>query len=101
VNAVALVCAASLTSLIRWRCTTRWPQIGTIVVNLVGSFTIGVLHGRGVDSAILTAGALGGLTTVSGAAADMGSMRGRGRAGYLLLTVAGCSAGAWWGLQVA
>ena len=51
----------------RLRHGTRFP-LGTLVVNLSGSFALGLLHGRGIggDAAfVLGTGALGSYTTFS------------------------------------
>lgn len=100
-SAAALLCAASLASVVRWRWTARCPLWGTIVVNLVGSFAIGVFYSRGVDSPVLTVGALGSLTTVSGAVVDAGALSKKTRAFYVVVTVVGAVGGSWLGLQMA
>jgi fluoride exporter len=66
---------------------------GTLVVNLAGSFVLGLLTAAGVSAstmALLGTGFCGGLTTYSSfsvQAVDAGTRRG---AAYVLMTIAGC-----------
>lgn len=76
---------------------------GTLLVNLVGSFLLGVFVGQGLDGnafALLGTGFCGAFTTYSSMsvqAVNAGSRRGLP---YALVTVVGSFALAWLGLQV-
>lgn len=77
---------------------------GTLVVNLVGSFVLGLLVGAAVEGrwlALLGTGFCGGLTTYSAFAVQ--SVQGGRRRGsaYAVVTVAGCLALATLGNAVA
>jgi fluoride exporter len=93
-------------ALIRSRVRGHFP-IATVLVNLTGSFALGLLAGSasGAHSttlAILGTGLLGGFTTFSASAVETTRLALAGRAGWSLLNVAGtligCMALAWAGL---
>ena len=85
-------------SVVRWGITAVWPTAvggvgwGTLAVNLLGCFLIGVLAARlGPDSLVrlgLGTGALGGFTTFSTLAVETDRGIAAGRTGAALLVLA-------------
>lgn len=94
-----------------WLARPDFP-LATLMVNLAGSFAIGVLmfgplaHGLWGDDArlLLVTGLLGGFTTMSSFAFETSALAGEGAVGvaalYLGLTIAGCIGAAWLGGQL-
>jgi CrcB protein len=76
----------------------RWWHWGTLLVNLVGSFVLGLLVGDAVHGgrfALLGTGLCGGLTTYSAFAVQSVQSAGSSRvraAAYVVVTVVGCLA---------
>ena len=76
---------------------------GTLIANLAGSFLFGLLLQHGVGQGAMSLwgiGFCGGLTTYSTFAVQTVQQRRRPAAGYVVLTVGGCLAAAWLGLQL-
>lgn len=110
---VLLVClAGGLGAVCRWaldeamaRRHERW--VATLVVNVTGSFALGVAsHGLSADwLAVAGAGFLGAFTTFSTAcwqsARALGRRNWRFAVGYAVATAAGALAAAWVGVTVA
>lgn len=76
---------------------------GTLLVNVAGSFVLGWVVGRGTSGAalaLLGTGFCGGLTTYSAFAVQTVDHPARHGFVYVVLTMAGCLAAAWLGLQL-
>ena len=101
---VGFVTAAAVAAVARWQLTMRAPALGTLAVNVVGAWTLGLIDASGWGNpTILGTAGLGALTTVSGLASVTAILFRRGRAvgvGYLMLTVGLGTAAAWWGLNL-
>lgn len=108
-TAVLFVVAAALGSAVRHVLQQRWPgsplPLGTLAVNLAGSFALGLLAGWDPPGAtIVGVGGLGALTTFSTFAAqsfEIGGSRRPWLAAYVGLSVIGGVAMAWLGLRLA
>lgn len=102
---VAASVGASVRHLVRIGTAHRQPiPLGTLAVNLAGSFLLGVVAGWDPPGATVvgTAG-LGALTTFSTFSAEVVELRAEGRvwmAAYVAVSVVGGVALAWCGLQV-
>lgn len=93
-----------------WLARPDFP-LATLLVNLVGSFAIGVVmfgpiaHGVWGDDArlLLVTGLLGGFTTMSSFAFETSALAGEGAFGqaslYLAVTIVGSLVAAWVGAQ--
>lgn len=82
---------------------TGWPR-GTLLVNLTGSFVLGLLTGlsvAGPSLALWGVGLCGGLTTYSSFAVQAHGLGGRRLAVYVLATLTGCIVMAGCGLILA
>ncbi len=87
-----------------------WPA-GTLLVNLLGCFAIGMFYGWGVTAKtdrvrhFVCSGILGSLTTMSAFSAEVVGISERGQrlfaAGYVVLSVAGCLLAALCGVLLA
>lgn len=107
-TAVAFTVLAGAGAVIRWHATRRhdrpqgWP-IGTLTVNVAGSFALGLLASAGdaVQTAVGTGG-VGALTTWSGFAAHLAdpSRSAASRSAYGAVTLAAGVAAAWCGLLI-
>ncbi|WP_436795707.1 fluoride efflux transporter FluC [Actinospongicola halichondriae] len=103
---VAASLGASTRHLVRIATAHRHPiPVGTLAVNLAGSFVLGVLAGWDPPGATVvgTAG-VGALTTFSTFSAEVVELRAEGRrwvATYVVASVGGGVALAWFGLQLA
>lgn len=102
---LAFLGVAAAATLTRWQIADRVGRAtGTLFVNLVGSFVLGVLVGADTTpTVVLNIAALGSLTTFSTLMVEVTGQWGRSRlasAAYLAATVAGCVALAWCGLQL-
>jgi CrcB protein len=99
ITAVGFVCLAGLGAVARAVLGHRYNRhegfpTGTLLVNLTGSFALGLLHGVGPPAAtILGVGFLGTFTTFSSFARDSVALVQLGRTGlalgYVLLSVVG------------
>jgi CrcB protein len=81
----------------------RWPT-GTLVVNVAGSFLLGVLSGLALSGdamALLGAGFCGGLTTFSSLLVQSADRGPRVGTAYLLSTVAAALLVCWLGFTLA
>lgn len=108
-TAVAFLVVAAAGAAIRHvaRGTTagRTPiPLGTLLVNLTGSFLLGLIVGWEAPGATIVAvGGLGALTTFSTFSAEVVELRQHGRSAaltYVTVSVAGGVALAWIGLQL-
>ena len=85
----------------------RGWHLGTLLVNVVGSFVLGLCVGAGVDGdllALLGTGLCGGLTTYSAFAVqshDVGRRSPTQAAAYVAVTLVGCVLAATAGYQLA
>lgn len=80
---------------------THW---GTLTANLLGSFLLGLLVGRGIDgnaAALLGTGFCGAFTTYSAVAVQSVNRGGLTGLTYAVGTVLGCFALAWVGYTIA
>ena len=107
-TAVGFLAAAGIATLLRVVASTRlnleaFPY-GTLAVNVVGSFALGLLAGAGeVTTVILASGALGSLTTFSALAVETVGLWRRSRwraAAYAAASLAGGVAAAYVGVLV-
>jgi CrcB protein len=100
ITAVAFVCAAGAGALARAEAGRRWNRHeglawGTLVVNVIGSFALGLLHDVGPPAmTVLGVGGLGAFTTFSSFARDAAALAER-RQALLCATyiVVSCGAG--------
>lgn len=101
VSALLVALGAAVGSALRFlagRHLDRHVHWGTLLVNLVGSFALGLLVGEAVDGgafALLGTGFCGGLTTYSAFAVqsvESGRSSRVRAAAYVVVTVAGCLA---------
>ncbi len=109
-TAALFLVAAALGAVLRYAFQIGVPDVGpipvgTLLVNLAGSFALGVLAGWDPPGATVvgTAG-IGALTTFSTFSAQVVSLRDDGWAAvlpYLAMSIVGGVALAWLGLQVA
>jgi CrcB protein len=96
ITAVAFVAAAAAGALTRMEVGRRWNQheglaIGTLVVNVTGSFVLGLLSGLAPPAVtVIGVGGLGAYTTFSSFARDAIALAAQRRVGlaglYLMLT---------------
>lgn len=100
ITALAFVAAAGAAALARAEATRRWNRpgrfaLGTLAVNVSGSFLLGLLTGvAGPAFTVLGVGALGAFTTFSGFASDvMGPVADRRFAFAGLYLVSSCGLG--------
>ena len=110
ITATAFVVAAAAGAVCRFALghTLNRPRrvaYGTVVVNVTGSFALGILHGlSGPAATIVGTGAIGAYTTFSSFARDAVALVEAGRpgaaAGYVAATCAACVAAAWTGLSL-
>jgi fluoride exporter len=103
---LGFLAAAVAGTLGRWRFAERLPRpVGTLAVNLIGSFLLGLVAGSGSDSQlVLGVAGLGSFTTFSTVMVevlDLWTTDRRRAAIYLIATMAGAVAFAWVGLRVA
>lgn len=103
---IAFVAAAATGTLIRWVAEDRWTSTATLVVNVLGSFALGLLaHATPAAVTVVGTGGLGAMTTFSGLARVVHQMGGRGRraasVAYAVGTVVAGIAAAGLGLAVA
>ena len=105
-TAIGFLAAAGVATLLRVMASTRLNRetfpYGTLAVNVVGSFALGLLAGAGqATMVILASGALGSLTTFSTLAVETVDLwrRNRWRAvGYAAASLAGGVAAAYLGV---
>ena len=102
-TALAFLVLASAGALVRWRVVIRSGGMGTLVINVAGAFALGLLAGQG--DAVMTAvgtGGLGSLTTVSGVAGHVVTIKRRRVAAYsyILVTLILGVGAAYAGLQL-
>jgi CrcB protein len=92
---IAFVAAAGLGTVLRWQ-SVRWNRpgrrFGTLTVNVVASFALGLLVGASADTVVILGVAhLGSLSTFSTVmrevSTDIDSGRQAGAAAYIALTV--------------
>lgn len=100
------VASAAIGTVVRWQIGRRLPPpYTTLVVNLAGSFALGLLHGA--DAAVITVvgvGGLGALTTFSAFGQELVDLRAHRPAfavAYLLATLCGGIGLAWVGISLA
>jgi CrcB protein len=108
ITAIAFVVLAGVGALLRALAGSRLNRelpVGTLVVNVTGSFALGLLHGASppVVTALGTAG-LGAYTTFSSFARDAVALAEEARwgwsVGYVVSTCLFTVAGAWAGLAM-
>jgi CrcB protein len=70
---LGFVVAAGVGTLLRWEASRRVPPpLGTLLVNVAGSFGLGLLHGAGAGTTtVLGVAGLGALTTFSTLAVEL------------------------------
>lgn len=94
---------AGLAAALRWQVTIRSPALGTLVLNVVGAFALGLLAAQESEAmTVLGAGGLGALTTVSGLASNTAIIGARNRipaAFYLITNIVLGVGAAWLGLR--
>lgn len=102
---LGFVVAAGFGALLRWEASRRIPPpLGTLLVNVTGSFGLGLLHGAGADtSTVLGIAGFGALTTFSTLAVELTEMA--RRAPQQALTYAGATlvcgvSAAWLGITL-
>ena len=102
---VALAAAGALLRALAGRRFNRRLPVGTLLVNVSGSFALGLLAGSGAAPPVVTAlgtGGLGAYTTFSSFARDAVALVEERRIGwaasYVVGTAAGTTAAAWAGL---
>ena len=106
-SAAAFIVLAGMGAVLRWLAADRWPggHRGTLLVNVLGAFLLGLLVGNDATSTAVTVGGLGALTTFSTFAADMFDLHEQsGRtvaAGHMAATLVLGLAAAWLGLEIA
>ncbi len=103
--ALGFVGAAALGSLARWQAArTLPPPLGTLMVNLAGSFLLGLLHGADApDFTVLGVAGLGALTTFSTLAQELVDLWPESPArsiGYGAVTMIGGIGAAYFGILV-
>ena len=104
-TALGFAVAAAVGAVVRWRTMETLGRIdGTLVVNLVGSFVLGLLVGQGdATTTVVGVAGLGTVTTWSAFVAELvteASADRRRAGGYLAASVVGGVAAAWLGLQL-
>ena len=104
-TAVAFVAVAAAGSIVRWLAIERLRTIrgglGTIVVNVVGAFALGLAVGLELDGLVIIGVAgLGSFTTFSTMALDFTVVPQRDAAAYLVTTLVLGLLGAWLGLEL-
>ena len=107
--AAGFLAAAAAGTLLRWKAASAWNRaslpVGTFVVNLFGSFALGLLAGSNSTVLLLVGvGALGSLTTFSTLALETLELWRRKRARaviYLCFTFTAGVASAYAGLKIA
>ena len=107
-TAIGFVAIAAAATLLRVEASRRFNSekfpCGTLAVNLIGSFALGLLAGAGaVTTVILASGALGSLTTFSTMATETIELWRRDRrraAGYAAASLVGGVAAAYLGVLV-
>ena len=107
----AALCFAALAGLgatLRWLASDGWPggDRGTLAVNVVGAFALGLLGGwTGPALTVVGAGGLGSLTTFSTFAADTTNLAdgsgGVAAVRHVAVTLVLGVAAAWLGLSIA
>jgi CrcB protein len=90
VTAAAFVAAAAVGAVLRHRAQEAGGSWGTLAVNTIGSFVLGLLGG---DDVVLGAGFCGALTTFSGFAAEARRSGWRYVASTLVAGVAAAASG--------
>lgn len=104
-TALAFVCLAAGASIGRWLTVERLRSVrsglGTIAVNVVGAFALGVLVGADADAMLLAGvAALGSFTTFSTMALDVTTAPRHDAVAYLATTLSLGLTAAWVGLRV-
>jgi CrcB protein len=105
VTALGFVVAAALGGVVRWRSASALGRIdGTLAVNLVGSFVLGLLVGQSdATTTVVGVAGLGTLTTWSTFIAEVvteAAVDRRRAAGYFTASLVGGVGAAWLGLQL-
>lgn len=100
ITATAFLCAAGAGALARAEAGRRWNRHeglswGTLVVNVIGSFALGLLHDVGPPAmTVLGVGGLGAFTTFSSFARDAVALAERRQAALCVTyVVVSCAAG--------
>jgi fluoride ion exporter CrcB/FEX len=98
---IALVSAGAI---LRWYATKYFGLVGTLLINLLGAFALGLLTNTGATAAVvLGTGALGSLTTISGLALHFDQLLRNDKKlaiGYLVLSLSGGIAAALLGIKL-
>lgn len=104
ITAIAFVGLVAMGAVARWQATEAFGRVGTLSVNVVASFAVGVLAGAGQPAiTALGTGGLGALSTVSGLVGQIGALAATNRRAatmYALVTLVLGVATAWAGLQL-
>ena len=108
ITALCFVALAGSGATLRWLATDGWPggHRGTLAVNVVGAFALGLLGGwTGPALTVVGAGGLGSLTTFSTFAADTTNLAdgsgGVAAVRHVAVTLVLGVAAAWLGLSIA
>ena len=97
---------AGFGAVLRWKTTARWGRLGTLILNLVGAFGLGLMSGLdGSLPTVLGTAGVGAMTTISGVAREVHSLSSASRiqmTAYLGATLVAGVGAAWvgvhWGL---
>ncbi|MFL2987823.1 MAG: CrcB family protein [Candidatus Poriferisodalaceae bacterium] len=66
---------AGLGAVLRWKTTAQWGKLGTLILNLVGAFGLGLISGLdGLLPTVLGTAGVGAMTTISGVAREVHSL---------------------------
>ena len=101
---ISFIVLVSTGAIIRWYATRYFGLIGTLLINLLGAFALGLLTNTGGSTAVvLGTGALGSLTTISGLALHLDQLLRNDKKlalGYLVLSISGGIAAALLGIKL-
>lgn len=102
--AIGFSVAAAVGTVLRWRASTAFGPGGTLLINIAGTFALGLLaNTSGPAATVVGTAGLGALTTVSGILPESARLA---RAspllalGYVSLTITGATAAAYVGLAL-
>ena len=94
---------AGLGAVLRWRATAQWGRLGTLLLNLVGAFALGLMSGLdGLLPTVVGTAGVGAMTTISGVAREVHSLSSISRLRatiYLGGTLVAGVGAAWVGVQ--
>jgi fluoride ion exporter CrcB/FEX len=94
---------AGLGAVLRWKANARWGKLGTLILNLVGAFGLGLISELdGFLLTVLGTAGIGAMTTVSGVAREVHGLNSTSRVQgtvYLMGTLIGGICVAWVGVH--